>query len=70
MKKTVVLGVTGSIAAYKSAEVVSQLQKKGYQVRVILTDAGAQFITPLTLETLSKAPVAQDQFSRETPYEV
>ncbi len=70
MKKTVVLGVTGSIAAYKAAELVSQLKKRDIDVRVILTEAGAHFITPLTLETLSKAPVYCDQFTRETPYEV
>ncbi len=70
MGKTVVLGVTGSIAAYKAAEITSRLKKEGIAVRVILTAAGAHFITPLTLETLSLAPVSMDQFSRETPYEV
>ncbi len=69
-RKTVVLGVTGSIAAYKAAEITSGLMKLGIDVRVILTEGGAQFITPLALETLSRAPVASDQFSRETPYEV
>ncbi len=69
-KPCVVLGVTGSIAAYKAAEITSQLIKKDMDVRVILTQSGAQFITPLTLETLSRAPVCCDQFSRETPYEV
>ena len=69
-RKTVVLGVTGSIAAYKAAEITSGLMKLGIDVRVILTEGGAQFITPLTLETLSRAPVYSDQFSRETPYEV
>lgn len=68
--KTVVLGVTGSIAAYKAAEITSRLKKLGIAVRVILTEGGAHFITPLTLETLSLAPVHTDQFSRETPYEV
>ncbi len=72
MKKrpTVVLGVTGSIAAYKAAEIVSMLTKKDIDVRVILTEGGAHFITPLTLETLSRAPVYTDQFTREAPYEV
>lgn len=69
-RKTVVLGVTGSIAAYKAAEITRGLMKLGIDVRVILTEGGAQFITPLTLETLSRAPVYTDQFSRETPYEV
>ncbi len=69
-KTTVVLGVTGSIAAYKAAEIVSMLTKKDVDVRVILTEGGAHFITPLTLETLSRAPVYIDQFTREAPYEV
>jgi phosphopantothenoylcysteine decarboxylase/phosphopantothenate--cysteine ligase len=70
MAKTVVLGVTGSIAAYKAADIVSKLKKRGVAVRVILTESGAEFITPLTLETLSAAPVVCDMFNRETPWEV
>ena len=70
MPKCVVLGITGSIAAYKAAEIVSRLKKKDVDVRVILTKAGAEFITPLTLETLSHAPVTVDMFHRETPWEV
>ncbi|OQB25036.1 MAG: Coenzyme A biosynthesis bifunctional protein CoaBC [Firmicutes bacterium ADurb.Bin182] len=70
MKKTVVLGVTGSIAAYKSAEIVSRFRKLDVDVRVILTASGSKFITPLTLETLSRAPVITDMWSRETPWEV
>ena len=50
----IVLGVTGSIAAYKSAELVSLLKKRGCEVKVILTQNGGEFITPLTLDTLSK----------------
>ncbi len=72
MKNTtcVVLGVTGSIAAYKAADIVSALVKRGIDVRVILTSSGAQFITPLTLTTLSHAPVAIEQFSHSAPSEV
>ena len=70
MPKTVILGVTGSIAAYKSAEIVSRLKKSGVDVRVILTASGSKFITPLTLETLSLSPVVTDMFNRETPFEV
>ena len=51
--KKIVLGVTGSIAAYKSAELIRLLRQQGAIVRVILTTGGAQFITPLTLQTLS-----------------
>lgn len=70
MSKCVVLGITGSIAAYKAAEVTSRLKKSGVDVRVILTKAGAEFITPLTLETLSANPVVSDMFLRDTPWEV
>jgi phosphopantothenoylcysteine decarboxylase/phosphopantothenate--cysteine ligase len=55
--KTVVLGVTGSIAAYKSAELASLLYKQGHEVFVVMTRDAAEFITPLSLQTLSKNPV-------------
>ena len=55
--KTVVLGVTGSIAAYKAAEIVSLLRKTGLEVFVVMTRSAADFITPLTLATLSRHPV-------------
>ena len=55
--KSVVLGVTGSIAAYKSAELVSLLVKQGHEVFVVMTQDATEFITPLTLQTLSKNPV-------------
>lgn len=58
--KTVVLGVTGSIAAYKAAEIVSLLRKAGYEVFVVMTGSAAEFITPLTLATLSRHPVLSD----------
>src|SRR5205823_3782278 len=56
----VVLGVTGSIAAYKAAEIVRGLTKAGCEVRCALTPAGAKFITPMTLAALSRGPVAQE----------
>ncbi len=56
-KKCVVLGVTGSIAAYKSAELASLLYKQNHDVFVVMTHDAAEFITPLTLQTLSKNPV-------------
>ncbi len=56
-RKTVVLGVTGSIAAYKSAELASLLAKQGHDVFVVMTQDATEFITPLTLQTLSKNPV-------------
>jgi phosphopantothenoylcysteine synthetase/decarboxylase len=58
--KTIVLGVTGSIAAYKSAELVSQLCKQGHEVFVVMTRRATEFITPLTLATLSRNPVLCD----------
>jgi len=66
----VVLGITGGIAAYKSAEIVSRLRKQDVEVRVIMTSNATRFITPLTLETLSANPVVDDLFNRETPWEV
>lgn len=53
----ILLGITGSIAAYKSAELCRLLIKAGYEVRCIMTSAAAEFISPLTLSTLSKNPV-------------
>lgn len=70
MKKTVVLGVTGGIAAYKSCEIVSRLKKLGYAVRVIMTKNAAEFVTPLTFETLSEYRVVTDMFDKDRPYEV
>src|SRR5439155_450515 len=55
--KTIVLGVTGSIAAYKSAELASLLVKQGHNVFVVMTRDATEFITPLTLQTLPKNPV-------------
>ena len=55
--KTILLGVTGSIAAFKAADIASQLVKLGHQVNVIMTQEAQQFITPLTLQTLSRQPV-------------
>src|SRR5439155_12196958 len=56
-KKSIVLGVTGSIAAYKSAELASILVKQGHEIFVVMTHDATEFITPLTLQTLSKNPV-------------
>jgi phosphopantothenoylcysteine decarboxylase/phosphopantothenate--cysteine ligase len=56
-QKTIVLGVTGSIAAYKSVELASLLVKQDHNVFVVMTQDSIEFITPLTLQTLSKNPV-------------
>ena len=60
--KTVVLGVCGGIAAYKAAEIVRLLVKSGAEVSVVMTRNAAEFVTPLTLQTLSGRPVATDLF--------
>jgi phosphopantothenoylcysteine decarboxylase / phosphopantothenate---cysteine ligase len=61
--KTIVVGVTGGIAAYKAAELVRLLVKDGAFVRVIMTKNAQEFITPLTLQTLSGNPVATETFN-------
>ena len=58
----IVLGVTGSIAAYKAAELASQLTKQGYAVRVVMTADALRFITPVTFKTLSRHPVVTDLY--------
>lgn len=57
IKKTITIGVTGSIAAYKAADLTSQLGKLGYSVRVIMTDSATKLIAPMTFLTLSQNPV-------------
>jgi phosphopantothenoylcysteine decarboxylase len=63
--KSVVLGVTGSIAAYKSAELASLLVKQGHEVYVVMTHDATEFIAPLTLQTLSKNPVTTSFFDEK-----
>ena len=69
-KKCVVLGVTGGIAAYKACEILRLLQKAGADVYVVMTKHAAQFVAPLTFETLSGHPVAVDTFERPATWEV
>lgn len=61
--KHIILGITGSIAAYKAAYLIRSLVKKGAEVQVVITPAGKEFITPLTLATLSSHPVISEFFS-------
>ncbi len=63
--KHILLGVTGGIAAYKSADLVRRLRDAGAEVRVVLTEAGARFVTPLTFQTLTGHPVAGCMFDRQ-----
>ena len=58
--RSVVLGVSGGIAAYKAAELVRALRQAGARVRVVMTRGAQQFVTPLTLQTLSGHPVSTD----------
>jgi phosphopantothenoylcysteine decarboxylase/phosphopantothenoylcysteine decarboxylase/phosphopantothenate--cysteine ligase len=53
----IVLGITGSIAAYKAADLASQLVKAGHEVHAVMTQSACEFITPLTLQTLTRNPV-------------
>lgn len=66
----VVVGVSGGIAAYKSAELVSRLRKAGVSVHVIMTENATRFVAPLTFETLSNHPVVTDTFARPETWEV
>ncbi|MDR2772918.1 MAG: phosphopantothenoylcysteine decarboxylase [Elusimicrobiota bacterium] len=68
--KNIVLGVTGSIAAYKSCSIIRRLIKEGANVECILTKSGAEFITPLTLQTLSKNRVYDRVFDRNYKFEI
>jgi len=61
--KKIVLGITGSIAAYKSCLIIRQLVKKGAEVQVVITPAGKEFITPITLSALTSKPVVSEFFS-------
>jgi phosphopantothenoylcysteine decarboxylase len=61
----IILGVTGSIAAYKAADLASQLTKAGHGVTCVLTKSALEFVTPLTLGTLSKNPVITDLFAEK-----
>jgi len=54
---TIIIGVTGSIAAFKAADLISQLVKEEHEVHAVMTQAATEFITPLTLQVLSRNPV-------------
>ena len=69
-KKTIILGVTGGIAAYKSAGIASYLIKRGHDVHVIMTKNATEFIAPLTFETLTNNRVSVGVFDRNFQYDV
>ena len=64
MGRRILLGVTGSIAAYKAAELVRLFVKNGDEVRVVMTPAATKFVGPLTFQTLSRNPVYIEEFDR------
>ena len=68
--KNILLGVTGSIAAYKAADLANQLTKKGFSVDVVMTKNATEFVAPLTFETLTKHPVYTDSFEKTTDFDV
>ena len=68
--KNILVGVTGGIAAFKSASIVSLLKKKGYNIKVVMTENATNIIGPLTLETLSKNRVYVDMWDKNPHYEV
>jgi len=66
--KTIVLGITGGIAAYKAADIASKLTQAGAKVEVVMTKAATKFITPLTLRNITHRPVVSDMFELATEY--
>ena len=66
----ILLAVTGSISAYKAADLTSQLTKLGHQVKVLMTPAATAFITPLTLQVLSKQAVLVEVMTEEDPKQI
>lgn len=70
IKKTVVIGVTGGIAAYKALDIVSGLRKKDISVHIIMTEAAAKFVTPLSFQSLSQNYVVSDMFGEPKSFEI
>ncbi|MFA9399402.1 MAG: flavoprotein, partial [Clostridiaceae bacterium] len=70
MKKTIILGVTGGIAAYKALDVVSRLKKLDFEVIVIMTDHAKEFVNKLSFQVLSQNKVYDDMFEEPNAYEI
>lgn len=68
-KRSIMLGVTGSIAAYRACDIINMLKKGSFDVTVLLTKEGREFITPLTLQTLSGNKVITDMFEAPSEWE-
>jgi len=69
-KRRVLVGVTGSIAAYKAADLVSRLCKTGCDVRVVMSECATRFITPLTFKSLTGAPVCVNMWDEQQPWDI
>lgn len=68
--KNIAIGITGGIAAYKACDLVSRLKKMGANVKVAMTQAATEFVTPLTLQSLSGNPVVTGMFDRPAQWEI
>jgi phosphopantothenoylcysteine decarboxylase/phosphopantothenate--cysteine ligase len=69
-KKTVVLGITGSIAAYKAADIASKLIQAGARVEVVMTEAATRFVTPLTLRSITGRPVVTSMWEMDSEFSI
>ena len=68
--KTIVLGITGSIAAYKAADIASKLTQAGARVEVVMTESATRFVAPLTLRSITGRPVVTDMFELASEYSI
>lgn len=64
-RKNIIVGITGSIAVYKTCEVIRKLIKANWNVKVVMTENAQKFVSPLTFEILSKNPVYLDMFEKK-----
>mgnify|MGYP000948675847 FL=1 len=69
-KKTVILGVTGGIAAYKACEIASRLIKLNINVQVVMTKSAQEFVRPLVFQSLTNQPVVTDMFERPSTWDI
>jgi phosphopantothenoylcysteine decarboxylase/phosphopantothenate--cysteine ligase len=69
MNKNIIFGVTGSIAAFKAAEIVSRLKRQGFDITVVMTKSAQNFVSPLTFRTLSQNKVITDIFIEDSMYD-
>ena len=67
MSKKIIIGITGSIAAFKAVQLISDLVKKNFRVEVIMSESATKFITPVCIQSLTKRKVYVDTFDDENP---